>query len=85
MITVRLYLGVMNDSCTSNDTPIIDPLQGKIALLKAGISLCEWARRNHCQQPTAWRALHNQHCGPIANQLRHRWATFIADTNKERL
>jgi hypothetical protein len=72
----------MNDSYTTNDTPTIDPLQGKIALLKAGISLCEWARRNKCSQPTAWRALHNQHCGPVANGLRRRWALFISEHNQ---
>jgi hypothetical protein len=73
----------MNNRYGTDDTPTIDPLQGKIALLKAGISLHEWARRNKCRQPTAWRALHNQNCGPVANALRRRWARFIAEYNPQ--
>lgn len=75
----------MNDSSKAHNAPLIDPLQGKIALLKAGISLCEWARRNKCNQPTAWRALHNQNCGPVANALRRRWASFIAEHNPQQV
>jgi hypothetical protein len=52
----------MNESLHREPTPVIDHLQVKIALLRSGMSLCEWSRRNGFSQPTAWRAMHNL-CG----------------------
>lgn len=71
----------MNTSYTTDDTPMIDTLQGKIAMLKSGISLSEWARRNGCNQPTAWRALNNINIGPKCNRIRHKLAAFIEQVN----
>ncbi len=71
----------MNKSTDTNDTPVLDPLQVKIALLLAGMSLCEWCRRNGFKQPTAWRAMYNIHAGPKNFAARRALAAFVDQIN----
>ena len=58
---------------------MIDTLQARIALLVSGKTLRELAGEWNCSHVTLWRAIHNQHCGPVANELRRRWALFISE------
>ena len=62
----------------ANDTPALDPLQVKIALLRAGVSLHGWCRARGIAQPTAWRGLHGVHLGPRSMEARRLLAEFAA-------
>ena len=67
----------MNRRTKSDATPEVEALQVKIALLRAGLSLHEWSRRNGFAQPTAWRGMHGVNLGPRAKAARARLAEFV--------
>jgi hypothetical protein len=78
----------MNNENKKKVTPVLDPLQVKIALLKAGLTLGEWSRLNGFVRPTAWRAMNNMHGGgPIGRKAkqgiaaRHALAAFVEQVN----
>jgi hypothetical protein len=50
-------------------TPLLDPLQVKIELLKRGISLNRWAEQHGVNRMAAWRAVMHGARGPASRRI----------------
>lgn len=72
----------MKSHYVDNDTPELDPVQVRIALLLAGENLLTLSRKWGVVHVTLWRAAHNIHCqtGKGAD-LRRRLHAFINEHN----
>jgi hypothetical protein len=70
---------IMKRSSKTNDTPEIQPVQVKVALLLAGETFRTLSRKWGVDHVTLWRAAHNLNCTRgTAARLRPRLRTFIS-------